>query len=67
MTQSFVIDDMTMGGPINLYFSFAAENKSWNFIFKWKAFFFVCLFVCFLAVIHCSTKYVELGVMKIEL
>ena len=63
MTQSFVIDDMTMGGPINLYFSFVAENKSWNFIFKWKAFFFFF----FLAVIHCSTKYVELGVMKIEL
>ena len=58
MTQSFVIDETTMGGPINLYFSFVAENKSWNFIFKWKAF--------FLAVIHCSTKYVELGVMKIE-
>ena len=40
MTQSFVIDETTMGGPINLYFSFVAENKSWNFIFKWKAFFF---------------------------
>ena len=58
MTQSFVIDKTTMGGQINLHSSFVAENKSLNFIFKWQVF--------FLAVIHCSTKYVELGVMKIE-
>ena len=41
MTESFVIDETTMGGQINLHFSFVAENKSWNFIFKWQVFFLV--------------------------
>lgn len=40
MTQSFVIDETTIGGQINFYFSFVAENKSWNFIFKPQVFFF---------------------------